>query len=174
MPLGNAIETEYDATMSLRSVIDRARSRAFAAVEHAPGKLGDLARKTNDALGRPLADEHELADRAAFAAKQGAPVAAAAPKAPVGSTPSIVAPVIVYHMDKTRRDAHKLVEILDAHGIPHTVTNIQEDPAAQFAVRRDSKGLRLPVVFVAGECVGGREHLINLAGSGELKTKVFG
>jgi glutaredoxin-related protein len=161
-------------TMSVRSMIDRARARAFAVVDHAPGKLGELARKTNDALGRPLADEHELADRAAFAAKQGAPVAAAAPKAPVESTPATIAPVIVYHMDKTRRDAQKLVEILEANAIPHTVTNIQEDPAAQFAVRRDSKGIRLPVVFVAGECIGGREHLINLATSGELKQKVFG
>jgi glutaredoxin-related protein len=159
-------------TMSVRSMIDRARARAFTVVEHAPGKLGELARKTNDVLGRPLADEHELADRAAFAAK-GVPVAAAAPKAPP-VTATDVAPVIVYHMDKTRRDAHKLVEILDAHAIPHTVTNIQEDPAAQFAVRRDSNGLRLPVVFVAGECVGGREQLSNLAGSGELKKKVFG
>jgi hypothetical protein len=160
--------------VSLRSLIDRARSKAFTVVEHAPGKLGELARKTNEVLGRPLADEHELADRAAFAAKQGVPVAAVAPKAPPVGATDVVAPVIVYHMDKTRRDAHKLVEILDAHAIPHTVTNIQEDPAAQFAVRRDSKGLRLPVVFVAGECVGGREQLINLAGSGALKTKVFG
>jgi glutaredoxin-related protein len=160
-------------TMSVRSMIDRARARAFAVVEHAPGKLGELARKTNDVLGRPLADEHELADRAAFAAKQGVPVAAAAPKAaPVAAT--AVAPVIVYHMDKTRRDATKLVEILEANAIPHTVTNIQEDPAAQFAVRRDSKGLRLPVVFVAGECIGGREQLINLSTTGELKQKVFG
>jgi glutaredoxin-related protein len=157
--------------MSLRSLIDRARSKAFTVVEHAPGKLGDFARKTNDALGRPLADEHELADRAAFAAKQGAPVVAAAPKASASQT---VAPVIVYHMDKTRRDATKLVEILEAHAIPHTVTNIQEDPAAQFAVRRDSHSFRLPVVFVAGECIGGREQLANLASSGELKKKVFG
>jgi glutaredoxin-related protein len=158
--------------VSLRSVIDRARAKAFTVVEHAPGKLGELARKTNDVLGRPLADEHELADRAAFAAKPGAPVAAAAAKASPSS--QTVAPVIVYHMDKTRRDATKLVEILEAHAIPHTVTNIQEDAAAQFAVRRDSKGIRLPVVFVAGECIGGREHLSNLASSGELKQKVFG
>ena len=160
--------------MSLRSVVDRARSKAFAAIEHAPGKFGELARKTNDVLGRPLADEHELADRAAFAAKQGAPVAAAAPKASVESTPATAAPVIVYHMDKTRRDAQKLVEILEASAIPHTVTNIQDDPAAQFGVRLDSKGLRLPVVFVAGECIGGREQLINLSTTGELKQKVFG
>jgi glutaredoxin-related protein len=156
--------------VSLRSTLDRARAKAFAVVEHAPGKLGELARKTNDALGRPLADEHELADRAAFASKQGAPVAAPAPKA----APETVAPVIVYHMDKTRRDAQKLVEILEANGIPHTVTNIQEDAAAQFAVRRDSKGVRLPVVFVAGECLGGREQLVNLATTGELQRKVFG
>lgn len=163
--------------MSLRSVaerlIGRARAKAFAVVEHAPGKLGDVARKTNDLFGRPLANEAELADRRAFAARganDGVPVVAPAP----GAAPVAVAPVIVYHMDKTRRDAHKLVEILDAHGIPHTVTNIQEDAAAQFAVRRDSRGARLPVVFVAGECLGGREQLANLASSGELKRRVFG
>lgn len=156
--------------MSLRSVIDRARAKAFSVVEHAPGKLGDVARKTNDLFGRPLANEAELADRRAFAERENSPVVAPVP----GATPVTVAPVIVYHMDKTRRDAQKLVEILDASGIPHTVTNIQEDAAAQFAVRRDSKGARLPVVFVAGECLGGREQLVNLASSGALKRKVFG
>ena len=60
------------------------------------------------------------------------------------------------------------------NGVPYQVMNIQEDPAAQSAVRRDSKGQRLPVVFIAGECVGGREALINLANTGELKRKVFG
>ena len=156
--------------MSLRSVIDRARTRAHSIVDRAPGKLGELARKTNDLLGRPLADEAELADRAAFSKSAGPSVAPAAKPAPTAT----VAPVIVYHMDKTRRDAGKLVEILEAHGIPHTVTNIQEDAAAQFAVRRDSKGFRLPVVFVAGECVGGREQLVNLATTGDLERKVFG
>ena len=156
--------------MSLRSMIERARAKAFSVVEHAPGKLGDVARKTNDLFGRPLAGEAELADRRAFAARENGPVVAPMP----GAAPVSVAPVIVYHMDKTRRDAHKLVEILDANDIPHTVTNIQEDAAAQFAVRRDSKGVRLPVVFVAGECLGGREQLVNLASSGELKRRVFG
>jgi glutaredoxin-related protein len=84
------------------------------------------------------------------------------------------APVIVYHMDKTRRDAARLVEILEGAGIPHKVMNIQDDPAAQMAVRRDSKGFRLPVVFIAGEVVGARSELSNLASSGELIKKVFG
>ena len=52
--------------------------------------------------------------------------------------------------------------------------NIQEDPAAQMAVRRDSKGFRMPLVFIAGEVIGGRSELTNLATSGELRKKVFG
>jgi glutaredoxin-related protein len=155
------------------SILDRARARANDGLKRLPGKAGELARRANEALGRPLADSAELADRRAFEARAGQPPQAAKP-APAPATTTAVAPVIVYHMDKTRRDAGKLVEILEAHGIPHTVTNIQEDPAAQFAVRRDSHGVRLPVVFVAGECLGGREHLVNLATSGELKRKVFG
>ena len=77
-------------------------------------------------------------------------------------------------MDKTRRDATRLTEILDGANIPYKVSNIQEDAAAQMAVRRDSKGFRLPVVFVAGEPVGGRAELVNLMNSGELSKKVFG
>jgi hypothetical protein len=41
-------------------------------------------------------------------------------------------------------------------------------------VRRDSNGHRLPVCFIAGECIGGKVELINAAGSGELSKKVFG
>ena len=153
-------------------LLDSVRARAHAALERIPGKAGDVVRKANDALGRPLADESELADRRAFEAKIAAPSPAVAAKPATPTTEA--APVIVYHMDKTRRDALKIVDILDANQIPHKVTNIQEDPAAQYAVRRDSNGLKLPVVFIAGECLGGREHVVNAASSGELKKKVFG
>lgn len=157
------------------SWLDRARARAHDAITKLPGKAGELAKKANDALGRPLADEGELADRRAFGAKQQpgtekpAEAASPAPATPRGEP----APVIVYHMDKTRRDAGKLTEILDGAGIPHQVSNIQEDPAAQMAVRRDSKGFRLPVVFIAGEPIGGRTELLNLQASGELAKKVW-
>jgi glutaredoxin-related protein len=156
------------------SWIDRARGKAHATLNKLPGKLGDVARKANDALGRPLADESELEDRREFearTAKSAATTPAAAVPKPVAGD---AAPVIVFYMEKQKRDVSKLTDILDANGIKYTVTNIQEDPAAQYAVRRDSKGLRLPVVFVAGECVGGREQLVNAASSGELKKKVFG
>ncbi len=154
-------------------VLDGIRAKAHAALERIPGKAGEVVRKANDALGRPLADEHELADRRAFEEKVVAKPAVAA-KPAASSSASVVAPVIVYHMDKTRRDAQKLTDILEANGIEFTVTNIQEDAAAQYAVKRDSDGKRLPVVFIAGECLGGREELVNAASSGELKKKVFG
>ena len=154
------------------SWIERARAKAHATITKLPGKAGDLARKANEALGRPLADEAELADRRAFETRTAAPVATAAPAR--SEAPREAAPVVVYHMDKTRRDAAKLTEVLEGAGIPYKVMNIQEDPAAQMSVRRDSKGFRLPVVFIAGEVVGGRSELTNLATSGELKKKVFG
>lgn len=155
-------------------ITDRLRAGAHRAIDRLPGKLGDVAKKANEALGRPLADAHELEDRRAFHARThgGAVVAASAPP-PVADARE-AAPVIVYYMEKQKRDVSKLTDILDTQGIKYTVTNIQEDPAAQFAVRRDSNGLRLPVAFIAGECVGGKVELVNLASSGELKKKVFG
>ncbi len=81
---------------------------------------------------------------------------------------------IVDFLDKQRRDATRLTEILDGHGIPYKLASREDDPAALAAVRRDSKGHRLPLVFIAGECVGGREHLVNLGNTGQLKKLVFG
>jgi glutaredoxin len=153
----------------LRDRLDRIRADAHRAIDKLPGKLGDVARRANTALGRPLADAAELADRRAFEARATAPANPAAPRAAREA-----APVIIYHMDKTRRDAARLAEVLDGAGIPYKVMNIQEDPAAQAAIRRDSKGFRLPVVFIAGEAIGGRAELTNLAASGDLSRKVFG
>lgn len=157
-------------------VLDSIRAKAHAALDRIPGKAGDVVRKANDALGRPLADEHELADRRSFETRHGETKVTAPPATPAAKPASTgeAAPVIVYHMDKTRRDAQKLTDILEANGIEFKVTNIQEDAAAQYAVKRDSDGKRLPVVFIAGECLGGREELVNAASSGELKKKVFG
>jgi len=152
---------------------EQLKAKAHAALERVPGAIGDKLRSANEALGRPLASADELADRRAFEArKAGAAAAAAAAAAPASTREA--APVIVYFMDKQKHDITKLTDILDANGIAYTATNIQEDAAAQFAVRRDSQGRRLPVVFVAGDCVGGRAELLAAANTGELKKKVFG
>jgi hypothetical protein len=142
-------------TTAAMKMFDLVRARAHATLSRMPGKIGDQLRRANDALGRPLADPEELADRRAFETRSTTEPAPAPKPAPKGG--ATAAPVIVYHMDKQRRDVPKLLDILDANGVPYKVMNIQEDPAAQYAVRRDSNGQRLPVVFVAGECIGGRE-----------------
>jgi glutaredoxin-related protein len=153
------------------SRLDGLRARAHGAIGKLPGKAGELARKANEALGRPLADESELADRRAFETRGDVQTPVTSSSAPSNHE---AAPVIVYHMDKSRRDAAKLTELLDGAGIPHQVSNIQEDPAAQMAVQRDSKGFRLPLVFIAGEPIGGRTELTNMITSGALKKRVFG
>jgi glutaredoxin len=76
-------------------------------------------------------------------------------------------------MDKQRRDADRLAQILADAEVPFEVKSLENDPAAQAAVRRDSKGHRLPVVFVAGDAIGGREQLTNLGRAG-IRTLVFG
>jgi len=158
--------------MGLRDRLDQLRARAHDGIAKLPGKAGDLARRANDALGKPLADATELADRRSFD-DRGAPIAAAPAKS--ATKPSTeAAPVIVYHMDKQRRDVPKVTDILDVAGVPYKVMNIESDPAAQSAIRRDSNGHRLPVVFIAGECVGGRVELVNMSTSGELAKKVYG
>jgi glutaredoxin-related protein len=152
-------------------VLDHVRARAHAAIARAPGRLGSVLRSTNEAFGRPLADAEELADRRAFA-RRGDPSTSTTPSTTAHA--KVQAPVIVYFMDKQRRDVRKLTDVLDAAGITYTVTNLQDDPAAQSAVRRDSKGAGLPVAFIAGACVGGRSELANLAASGQLARLAFG
>src|SRR5689334_17713768 len=59
-----------DSSMKLDwTRLDGIRAKAHASITKLPGKAGELARKANEALGRPLADEAELADRRAFDAR---------------------------------------------------------------------------------------------------------
>jgi hypothetical protein len=153
-------------------LLDKLRDRGWRAIANNDGAIASAARRMNDTLGRPLASADELADRAAFAGGYGAK--SAAPAVTPGAKKE-VAPVIVYYFkDKQHRDAGKLTEVLDANAIPYRVVNLDGDEATQAAVRRDAKGRGGPLCFIAGECVGGRTELVNLAGSGELKRRVFG
>src|SRR5262249_61416749 len=124
--------SRYGAALAM-SWADRVRARAFGGIDRLPRRLRDAAHKANEALGRPLADEHELADRRAFSHGRGNVdiVAQPAPKQ------REQAPVIVYFIDRKEqsREVRKLTDILDANGVVYTVTAITEDPAAQFAVR---------------------------------------
>jgi glutaredoxin len=173
-----------------RSLLDSLRARAHDSLHRLPGRVGERLRDVNEALGRPLADAEELADRRAFERGVASPTgggeagsgraaagpvasdgaAAAASTATAGKT---AAPVIVYHLDKHKSQLSRLTQTLDAGDIPYRVLNLEGDPATQSAVRRDSNGRKLPLVFIAGECVGGREELHAIERSGELAKKVW-
>jgi|JI10StandDraft_1071094.scaffolds.fasta_scaffold178507_2 glutaredoxin len=169
------------AERALGRVADRLaplRAAGWRALGSRDGAVVSAIRKVNDALGRPLAPADELADRRAFArgyrAEGTTPPATPVAAAAAGPSVAEPAPVLVYFLDKQRRDVPRLTEILDSHGVPYKLASLEEDPAAQAAIRRDSNGHRLPLVFIAGECVGGREQLLNLGNTGQLKKLVFG
>jgi glutaredoxin len=145
--------------------LDRFRDRAWRLLER-PGTLASVGRKVNDALGRPLAPEAELADRRAFEAGYPSITSSEASGSQTVTGAAVAAPVVVFYMDKQRREVDRLTPILDDAGVAYELRSLENDPAAQAAVRRDSKGFRLPVVFVAGDAVGGRQELVNLGRDG--------
>jgi glutaredoxin len=177
--------------MSSKSAfLDSLRARAHGSLGRLSGPLGARLRDLNEAFGRPLASSDELADRRAFEQGLASPASMSAPSAPdavasaVASAPDaaatapaagkVAAPVIVYHLDKHRSQLSRLTQTLDAADIPYRILSLEGDPATQSAVRRDSNNRKLPLVFIAGECVGGREELHALERSGGLLKKVWG
>lgn len=149
------------------SKLDGVRDRAYRV-------LGSRAKKLNDALGRPLAPRDELADRRAFEAGYDGPEPGKGKGTGTGTGSKQAAPVIVYHLDKHRRDLPRFTQVLDGAEVPYKIMNLEGDEATIAAVRRDSGGRKLPLVFIAGDCVGGREELNAMDRSGELEKRVWG
>jgi glutaredoxin 3 len=170
---------------SKQAVLDSLRAKAHQSLRRLPGRLGERLRDVNEALGRPLADADELRERRAFASGDLGGAASSPPAeaaraatsssaaATAASAGKIAAPVVIYHLDKHRDQLTRLVQVFDGADIPYRVLNLEGDPATQSAVRRDSGGRKLPLVFIAGECVGGREELHALERSGALAAKVW-
>lgn len=132
----------------------------------------------NDLAGRPLCSAEELAERqrriqeaeAALAARTGAAVAAAAPKA----EPREAAPVVVYVDDQDHRTRKKVEEILKARDIPFKINDVSDDYSSRSWAMTMAKKTELPLVFVAGEPIGDLHELTQADVSGELCRRVFG
>ena len=162
---------------------DSLRAKAHGRLEKLSGGVGERLRGINEALGRPLASADELADRRAF--EQGVPStasakAAVAAAAAAGAPPvaagdrAKAAPVVVYHLDKHRSQLPRLTQTLDGADVPYRILNLEVDEATQSSLKRDTNGRKLPLVFIAGECVGGRDELHAMERSGLLRKKVWG
>ena len=72
--------------------------------------------------------------------------------------------MLVYHMDKQKRDVAKLTDILDANGVTvHGRRTSRRTRRRSSRCGATARAHRLPVVFIAGECLGGRERAVNAA-----------
>jgi glutaredoxin len=180
--------------MARNALIDSLRARAHGSLGKLPGRFGEKLRDLNEAMGRPLASSDELVERRAFeqglaspagaalggdarpaATKSAAATAATSSAAGVTTADGrVAAPVVVYHLDKHRSQLPRLTQTLDGADIPYRILNLEGDSATQGSIKRDSNNRKLPLVFIAGECVGGRDELHALERSGELKKKVWG
>jgi glutaredoxin len=133
----------------------------------------DIARGVNEWLGSPLCSAEELERRRAarerLAGLRAAPTTRKTVREP--------APVMVYfEKDRNQRLIERVKETLGARRIAFTLLDVSGDEATLAFVTREAKCERdeLPVVFVAGQPVGGFRELQAFDTSGQLTKAVFG
>ncbi len=156
----------------LTQVSDKIRVLVYEALSSSKGNelapvrlLREVLGTANDLAGRPFCPEEELRER-----RQGPPAAAAA-GAPASKEP---APVMVYFDGKDHRTKKKLEELLQARDVPFQVLDVTDDEATRTWALAAAKQPEFPLVFIAGEPVGGLHELMQLDVNGQLKKRVFG
>lgn len=125
--------------------------------------LREVLGTANDLAGRPFCSEAELAERRA--ARNPATTAPARREA---------APVMVYFDGKDHRTKRKIEELLRGKEIAFTVLDVTDDEATRSWATTQAKQLEFPLVFIAGEPVGGLHELTQLDVNGQLVRRVFG
>jgi len=117
----------------------------------------------NDLAGRPFAPRDEIERRRERRAGGAATEKRREP-----------APVMLYFDGKDHRTLRKMEETLRAREVPYKVLDVTDDEASRSwavtAARRDE----LPLLFIAGEPVGGLHELTQLDVNGGLRRRVFG
>lgn len=120
----------------------------------------------NDVVGRPLAPAGELEERRELERRSVERERAAAAR--------VQAPIVIFHIDRHPREVAKLRELLRGAGLEFDERNVADDEAALSAAKMDSNFSRFPMLFIAGDYIGGVEALANLINRGELEALVFG
>lgn len=128
-------------------------------------KLSDLAEKAVDA--RMVKKKP-----AAAAAPAAKPVAKAAAAAPVAAPEA--APVMLYMDWNSRPDLKRITDVLRSAGIEWKELDVTEDESTRAWVKAAAGLDDLPVLFIAGEVIGGVQEVVQADAIGELKKKVFG
>ena len=159
----------------LRVFVDQALSSTRGNEDRPVKLLREVLGTANDLVGRPFCTEEELARRRAWrASARPAPVAAAVPvKAAPAQPAPVAAPVMVYFDGKDHRSLAKVEELLKARGIPYKLLDVTDDESTRSWASTTAKAHEFPLVFIAGESIGGLDELTQADVTGELKRRVF-
>ena len=124
--------------------------------------LREVLGTANDLAGRPFCTQAELQERRGGGPRNGSAVR----REP--------APVMLYFDGKDHRTKKKMEELLAGKEIPFKVLDVTDDEATRSWATTQAKQLEFPLLFVAGEAVGGLHELTQLDVNGELARRVFG
>lgn len=121
----------------------------------------------NDVVGRPLAPASELDERRELERQ------IAENKREQAEASREQAPIVIFHIDRHPREVAKLRELLRGEGLSFDERSVADDEAAQSAAKMDSGFAKFPMLFIAGDYIGGVEALSNLINRGELEALVY-
>src|SRR5262249_31151528 len=116
----------------------------------------------NDLVGKPLCSADELRRRRG----EELTPSAAAKREP--------APVMLYFDGKDHRTKKKMEELLKGKEVPYRVLDVSDDEATRSWAVTQAKIDEFPLLFIAGEPVGGLHELTQLDVNGGLVRRVFG
>jgi glutaredoxin-related protein len=155
--------------MLFHRVTDRLRTSVHEALTSSRGDqlrpvrlVREVLGTANDLVGRPFCSQAELEERRAAAHAGAAPAAREA------------APVMLYFDGKDHRTKKKIEELLTAKEIPFKVLDVTDDEATRSWATTAAKQVEFPLLFVAGEPIGGLHEVTQLDVNGDLRKRVFG
>ena len=124
--------------------------------------LREVLGTANDLAGRPFCTQAELDERRSTIHGSG------------GLSRREPAPVMLYFDGKDHRSKKKIEELLVGKEIPFKVLDVTDDEATRSWATTTAKQLEFPLVFIAGEPVGGLHEVTQLDVNGQLARRVFG
>jgi glutaredoxin len=154
----------------LNRVTDRMRTLVNDVLSSATGNqyrpirvVREVLGTANDLVGRPFCSPAELAARRGPQATSASPTTVKEP-----------APVMLYFDGKDHRSKKKIEELLKGRDIPFTVLDVADDEATRLWAQSAAKQEEFPLVFIAGEAIGGLHEVTQADVNGVLLKKVFG
>ena len=163
---GGSIDTVAD---KVRTIVDKALS-STRGNEYRPVRvLREVLGTANDLVGRPFCSQEEL-ERRRTRRGHGRPSS-------TGNGAGMAreaAPVMVYFDGKDHRTLAKVEELLKSRGVKYQLLDLTDDEATRSWATTAAKAHEFPLVFVAGEPIGGFDELTQSDVTGDLKRRVFG